>query len=102
MTLDIVIVMKLIKKISPPHYEFISWINQYKADEVEVGWFNDRYIALTYTSQHGWKARAIPQFLNTHKYNWEDTEKGFKYDKPIHMTIDLSKETAVISVKNKE
>ena len=64
-------------------------------------WFNDRYINITYTYQHLWKARAISQFLNTHKHNWEDTEKGFKYDEPIHMTIDLSRETTVVYVKNK-
>lgn len=90
-----IVIGRILKKVSPPHYEFISWINQYEADEVKIGWFNDRYIALTYTSHHGWKARALEDFLGTKRYKLEDkTKKG----QPIKAIIDLTKETAHIKI----
>ena len=96
MALDMFIVYKLMKKIAPPHYDFISWINNMEQDEIEVGWFNDRYMAI-YKTDNGWKAQGMKSFLISSKYELEDKAKK---DKPIHMTIDLSKETAQITVEN--
>lgn len=99
MAADIFATLKLMKKISPPHYDFIGWLQRMKSDEIEIGWFNDRYIALVFFSQHGWQARGMKSFLWSEKYKLDDNAKK---DEPIHMTIDATKETILITTENKK
>lgn len=99
MTVDIFAMLKLMKKISPPHYDVIGWLQRMKSDEIEIGWFNDRYIALVFFSQHGWQARGMKSFLWSEKYKLDDNAKK---DEPIHMTIDATKETILITTENKK
>lgn len=91
---NVIIVGRILKKVSPPYYEFISWIEQFKADEIEIGWFNDRYIVLCCTHK-GWKAKALSDFLGTKRYKLEDKTK---HGEPIRAIIDLTKTTIHIKI----
>lgn len=94
MVTTFIIVGRILKKVSPPYYEFISWIEQFKADEIEIGWFNDRYIVLCCTHK-GWKAKALSDFLGTKRYKLEDKTK---HGEPIRAIINLTKTTIHIKI----
>ncbi|MBO5386678.1 MAG: hypothetical protein J6A59_00820 [Lachnospiraceae bacterium] len=89
--------IELLNKVAPKNYDFIQCIN--RADNIEVGWFNSRYIALIHFEGNGWKVKELKRFINNVDYQLNDTAKK---DKPIHMTIDVTKEVVEITVENKE
>ena len=83
------------KKVSPRHYEFVTWLMRYKSNEIEIGWLNDRYVVNMY-GQHGWIKREFGNFIDE-DYKFEDkAEKS----KPVHMTIDLVNGDVEVVVEN--
>lgn len=92
-TIDIVVLLKLLKKISPKHYKFVSCMEKIDKDSIEVGWFNNRYIVLEFNEQCGWKAKSLASFIKTTNYKLIDKAK---HNENVKMTIDLTKETIEI------
>lgn len=84
------------KRFSPRHYEFITWLMKFKADEIEVGWLNNRYIVEMWIQSKGWVKEEFDNFIDEY-YKYEDNSDK---SKPIHMTIDLTKEDVEVIVTN--
>ena len=85
------------EKVAPRHYDFISWLMRYKEDEIEIGWFNDRYIINMYSQKNGWIKKEFESFIDE-DYKLEDNANK---SKPIHMTIDFVDGDIKVETKNK-
>lgn len=84
-----------IDKITPRHYELLTWLMRFKKEEIEVYWINDRYGVMMFTS--GWHHKELDYILKE-EYNITDTaDKAY----PVHMTIDLTQDTIDVTVRNK-
>ena len=97
MTLIVLTCTSIENKYKPKNYNLIQSIKNKKSDDIEVGWFNGRYIALTYNENHGWQVYGLKRFLHGKDYVLTDNANK---DKPIHMTIDTTKEVIEITIEN--
>lgn len=78
--------MKYKKKHLPKNINFFDWMMNFKPNDVEVGWFNTRYLVRLYTA-NGYMMRNIENFV-AHEYNLVDdvADRG----KPIFMEITMN------------
>ena len=83
------------KKISPRHYEFVTWLMKYESDEIEIGWLNDRYVVNMY-GKNGWMKKEFGNFIDE---NYKLKDKADK-SKPVHMIIDLVDGDVKVIVEN--
>ena len=92
----IYILVSQLKKISPIHYELISYLMRCEPDDIEVGWWNNRYVICIWKPSKGWVKKELDNFLDG-EYKCIDTcDKS----KPIFMTIDLTKEDIEVTITN--
>lgn len=84
------------KRFSPRHYDFVTWLMKFKTDEIEVGWLNNRYVVEMWIQSKGWIKKEFDNFIDE-DYKYEDNSDK---SKPIHMTIDLTKEDVEVIVTN--
>jgi hypothetical protein len=96
--LSIIALISFMNKIEPPHYEFLSWLRHMKRNEIEIGWFNDRYVVQILSEQHGWCTRDLECFLRNEPYVLIDKSKK---GEPVHITIDMTQDLTSVIVKNK-
>ena len=69
---------------------------KFKTDEIEVGWLNNRYVVEMWIQSKGWIKKEFDNFIDE-DYKYEDNSDK---SKPIHMTIDLTKEDVEVIVTN--
>ncbi len=90
------VLTSILKKIVPRHYEFITWLMKFKSNEIEVGWLNSRFIIEMWCDSHGWVRKEIGYFIDEDYVLTDESDKS----KPIHMTVDLTKEEVEIVITN--
>lgn len=94
------LLVSILNKITPRHYEFITWLMKFKADEIEVGWLNDRFIIEMWCNSHGWARgwarKKIGHFIDEDYILIDESDKS----RPLYMTIDLTKEEIEVIITN--
>lgn len=83
-----------LKKLAPRHYEFITWLMRFKKNEIEVGWLNNRYVVQMFSQD--WHMKEFGNFIPENYRLNDQSDKS----KPMHMTIDLTKDAIEVVVKN--
>lgn len=84
------------ERFSPRHYGFVTRLMKFKTDEIEVGWLNNRYVVEVWSVSNGWIKKELDDFLHREYKCVDICDKS----KPIHMTIDLTKEDVEVIVTN--
>lgn len=90
------VLVSILKKIAPIHYEFITWLMKFKSNEIEVGWLNGRFIIEMWCNSKGWIKKEMGHFIDEDYILIDDSDKS----KPIHMTVDLIKEEVEVIITN--
>ena len=82
------------EKIAPKHYRFITWLMRFKRNEIEIGWMNNRYVVQMFAQE--WKTKEFNEFIPENYHLIDNADKA----KPLHMTIDLTKDKIEVIVEN--
>lgn len=90
------LLVSILNKITPRHYEFITWLMKFKGDEIQVGWLNNRFIIEMWCNSHGWTRKEIGHFIDEDYILIDESDKS----RPLHMTIDLTKEKVEVIITN--
>lgn len=89
----------ILKKLSPKHYKFITWLMKFRHNEFEFGLFNNKYIVQAHFPD-GWKILSLNYFLNLEK-SFSLNDEGINKLEPLQMFIDCTKDEAEVIIKNK-
>lgn len=92
----IYLLVSLLERLTPRHYELISYLMRCKPYEIEVGWLNNRYVVEIWSVSNGWIKKEFDEFLHREYKCIDICDKS----KPIFMTIDLTKEDVEVTITN--
>lgn len=93
----LVFLLEIYKKIVPPYYEFIAFLENYKTDEIKVIWENNQYYI--YLKRKRWENTPLEKFIGITKKPYLLEDKIDK-EKPFTMIIRLYKNNVEILVEN--
>lgn len=90
------LIYKIQQKVSPKYFDLVTWLMKFKHNEVEVGWFNGRFVIEMWDGRGGWMKYTIPKFIECDYMLADDSDKT----KPIFMTVDLMTDVPKIIISN--
>lgn len=90
------LIYKIHEKMSPIHFDLVTWLMKFKHNEIEVGWFNDRFVVELWNGRSGWMKYSLQKFVGCDYVLVDDSDKT----KTIFMTVDLMTDTPRISITN--
>ena len=87
---------KIQQKVSPRHFDLVTWLMRFKHNEIEVGWLNDRFVVELWNGRGGWMKYALQKFIGCDYVLVDNSDKT----KTIFMTVDLMTDPPRISITN--
>lgn len=90
------LIYKIQQKVSPNHFDLVTWLMRFKHSEIEVGWLNDRFVVELWDGRGGWMKYDLQKFIGCDYVLVDSSDKT----KTIFMKIDLMTDTPKISITN--
>lgn len=90
------LIYKIQQKVAPKHFDLVTWLMKFKHNEVEVGWFNDRFVVELYNGRGSWIKYSLQKFAGCDYVLFDNSDKT----KSIFMTVDLMTNIPRISITN--
>lgn len=90
------LIYKIQQKVSPNHFDLVTWLMRFKHNEIEVGWLNDRFVVELWDGRGSWMKYGLQKFIGCDYVMVDNSDKT----KTIFMTVDLMTDTPKISITN--
>ena len=90
------LIYKIQQKVSPNHFDLVTWLMKFKHNEIEVGWLNDRFVVELWDGRGGWMKYGLPKFIGCDYVLVDNSDKT----KTIFMEVDLMTDIPRISITN--
>ncbi len=90
------LIYKIQQKVSPTHFDLVTWLMRFKHNEIEVGWLNDRFVVELWDGRGGWMKYGLQKFIGCDYVLVDNSDKT----KTIFMIVDLMTDTPRISITN--
>lgn len=87
---------KIHQKVSPKHFDLVTWLMKFKHDEIESGWLNDRFVVELWDGRGSWMKYGLQKFIGCDYTLIDNSDKT----KPIFMIVDLMTEVPKILISN--
>lgn len=90
------LIYKIQQKVSPNHFDLVTWLMRFKHNEIEVGWLNDRFVVELWNGRDGWMKYGLQKFIGCDYVLVDNSDKT----KTIFMEVDLMTDIPRISITN--
>ena len=92
----VMITNRIESKLEPRHYRFVTWLMRLKGSNIEVGFFNGKYLVIINDPSHHTQMYDLNKFLGC-SISVVDESSG---ELPIVMNIDVTNYNPIITIKD--